>query len=413
MGWQQGLRKTLDSEVAFPVSTFVNCANMGNSTQKGKESTNLDNVSDNSTMLKTASLAQSFSTKELRSGAPSNYLSESGSPPSVHGDGDPQNTDSHVNVIVTGASTPVEKQSYCVEKVSNSTSGLSIESSKVIEKRNIGSEKIGDKDPNTVTVTLSVPHYPIGDETTRYTCTQCKYSCTRETVLKDHRAKVHGEKDLFQCTLCHYAGQLFKHLQKHMVRQHGVHLSSNKPFEEQQKTFPASKPSKETPRMDKSRAEKRTLTIHGPRPNKYKPQPIGNKIKVIDDSIKAKLLSMISKYNFNISLKDKWTGSIKLVSILKPTANQNEASSQGTQLDAIGQSQPLSCSECSKMFKQKRSLVAHENVHRGRYPFECSECDKAFSCRNLLQQHTKTHSPVREHHCTQPGCAKSFRTNSR
>ena len=77
-----------------------------------------------------------------------------------------------------------------------------------------------------VTVTWSVPLNPVEVEPPRYRCTQCEYTCTRETVLKDHRAKVHREKDLFKCSRCNYNGQLFKHLQKHMSRQHKVLLSS-------------------------------------------------------------------------------------------------------------------------------------------------------------------------------------------
>ena len=97
-----------------------------------------------------------------------------------------------------------------------------------------GKEKNLARDPDIIKVTWSIPFYPVVEDDIRYSCTKCKYTCTRETLLKDHRAKVHGEKDLFKCPHCGYIGQLFKHLQKHMLRQHKIHLSSIKPDQERQ-----------------------------------------------------------------------------------------------------------------------------------------------------------------------------------
>ena len=261
-----------------------------------------------------------------------------------------------------------------------------------------------------VTVTWSVPLNPVEVEPPRYSCTQCEYTCTRETLLKDHRAKMHGEKDLFKCSRCNYNGQLFKHLQKHMSRQHKVLLSSYKPNEEKQKEI-LTETVKEVPLKERTRPGNRSPTIHGPRPSQYKRQPIGAKVKILDENTKNKILRMISKYNLNLSIENKWTGTIQLVSILKPQCSAVNMSSD--QANVSGTANLFLCDQCDKKFKQKRSLEAHLNVHRGRFPFECVDCDKSFSCKNLLRQHERIHSTTRGHHCTEPGCRKSFRTASR
>ena len=261
-----------------------------------------------------------------------------------------------------------------------------------------------------VTVTWSVPLNPVKIEPPRYGCTQCEYTCTRETLLKDHRAKVHGEKDLFKCSRCNYTGQLFKHLQKHMSRQHQVLLSTYKPNEEKQKEI-LTETVEEVPLKERPKPGKRTPSIHGPRPSQYKRQPIGAKVKILDENTKKKILRMISKYNLNLSIENKWKGTVKLVSILKPQCSAVNKSSDESKVS--GTSKLFLCDQCDKKFKHKRSLEAHLNVHRGRFPFACADCDKSFSCTNLLRQHEKTHSTTRGHHCTEPGCRKSFRTASR
>ena len=168
---------------------------------------------------------------------------------------------------------------------------------------------------------------------------------------------------------------------------------------------------KEAPLKERARPGNRSPTIHGPRPSQYKRQPIGAKVKILDENTKNKILRMISKYNLNLSIENKWTGTIKLVSILKPQCSAENMSSD--QAKVSGTSNLFLCDQCDKKFKQKRSLEAHLNVHRGRFPFECVDCDKSFSCKNLLRQHERIHSTTRGHHCTEPGCRKSFRTVSR
>ena len=77
-----------------------------------------------------------------------------------------------------------------------------------------------DFPPGTnIRIRISLPP-PLSSGDLRYACNQCHYTCTRESLLKDHHAKVHQEKDLFLCPECKYKGQRYIHLQKHLHRKH-------------------------------------------------------------------------------------------------------------------------------------------------------------------------------------------------
>ena len=501
---------SVDSHVAFPVSTFVNCANVDDSIPRNEvlqyarapltEDDRLSNQPQNTSQTSViecsspAVLPQQGSTAmstegsdrysqvgrtELQSGSVesnspamnfmrgSSSLHSGSSSPAVHTTYININDESQTQVVIIDQDTlgnaitdchcdTVEQVICAAGNVDNSgVGGSESNTDKHLSKSNFCRQQVNvaeiertqntaeanipgkptsqrdgpstvDKSDNSVrefplitssesemvTVTWSVPLNPVDApvvESPRYRCTQCKYTCTRENLLKDHRAKVHGEKDLFKCSRCSYNGQLFKHLQKHMSRQHNIQLSSSKPVEERQGKIPNSN-IKKVPKKERVRPGNKTPSIHGPRPTQYKRQPIGTKIKILDENTKEKLLSMISKYNWNLPI-NKWTGSIKLVSILKPQSSAGNRASGETKKSE--KSKLFYCDQCDKTFKQKRSFEGHMNVHRGRFPFECADCDKSFSCKNSLRQHEKTHSTVRGHHCTEQGCRKSFRTKSR
>ena len=59
---------------------------------------------------------------------------------------------------------------------------------------------------------------------------------------------------------------------------------------------------------------------------------------------------------------------------------------------------PLSCTECSKSFKNKTNLERHQNdVHLKLKPNVCHLCDKSFSQKQHLKTHVKlSHSTDRK-----------------
>lgn len=53
------------------------------------------------------------------------------------------------------------------------------------------------------------------------------------------------------------------------------------------------------------------------------------------------------------------------------------------------QDKPFKCSECSKSFSYRESLVTHHTIHSGVKPYACENCQKTFSCIGNLIKHRK------------------------
>ncbi|XP_066441865.1 oocyte zinc finger protein XlCOF8.4-like isoform X2 [Eleutherodactylus coqui] len=70
---------------------------------------------------------------------------------------------------------------------------------------------------------------------------------------------------------------------------------------------------------------------------------------------------------------------------------------------------PFSCSDCSKSFKFRSRLIAHQRVHTGEKPFACLECGKCFIRKEKLVEHKRIHTGEKQ--CS--FCGKCFTQKSK
>ncbi|XP_074469089.1 uncharacterized protein LOC141754122 isoform X1 [Sebastes fasciatus] len=67
---------------------------------------------------------------------------------------------------------------------------------------------------------------------------------------------------------------------------------------------------------------------------------------------------------------------------------------------------PFSCSVCMKSFAESCSLQKHMKIHTGEKPFSCSVCKKYFTQSGSVQRHMRTHTGEKPFSCSV--CMKSF-----
>jgi DNA-directed RNA polymerase subunit RPC12/RpoP len=69
---------------------------------------------------------------------------------------------------------------------------------------------------------------------------------------------------------------------------------------------------------------------------------------------------------------------------------------------------PFKCSECSKRFLRKGTLIQHERIHTGIKPYICDYCSKKFGQLSHLRQHIARHTGLRPFKCEIGNCNKTF-----
>ncbi|KAK7878189.1 hypothetical protein WMY93_031186 [Mugilogobius chulae] len=78
----------------------------------------------------------------------------------------------------------------------------------------------------------------------------------------------------------------------------------------------------------------------------------------------------------------------------------------GEQDPSEANEQSLSCTECSKVFKDQSSLRRHEKIHKGLKPFACIFCSKTFRQATQLKTHLRIHTGEKPFACS--SCDKCF-----
>ena len=68
------------------------------------------------------------------------------------------------------------------------------------------------------------------------------------------------------------------------------------------------------------------------------------------------------------------------------------------------------CTECGKIYRERRTQIACERRHRQEFGLTCSECGKGFNCKFQHAKHLLTHTEHKPFKC--PSCGKRFRTQT-
>ena len=256
---------------------------------------------------------------------------------------------------------------------------------------------------------VTFPNLPTVNEETRYPCELCDKSFTRESLLKDHYFRQHGEKDLFPCILCRYKGSLHRHLQKHMKRKHSDLCAKSQPCQEVANHTATLNDNVITLEHDSSTNSAqsfthslRTFPVVGASQSRLRASIIED---TPNDSTKP-TSTKESECHIEILNIPVWTKSIsenraaeigsftchKCKKFLKTTSALNEHT------ETVHDEKIHTCSNrgCTKKYAFERDLKAHMVGHTGKFTCSWPACQRKFRDSFNLKVHTKSHSKLKQ-----------------
>ena len=108
---------------------------------------------------------------------------------------------------------------------------------------------------------------------------------------------------------------------------------------------------------------------------------------------------MINSNRYDI--KNKHESVVKEVNTFNPLYYSQK---EKLKLHKVSQNEehPFICYLCERGFKEKRTLMNHENAHLWLKPYQCQSCKSNFNSNGELDRHTKyIHTRVKSQHCTE------------
>ena len=297
---------------------------------------------------------------------------------------------------------------------------------------------------STARVRISFPSSCQSDTQERFRCTQCTRSFTRESLLKDHRFRCHGMRNLFPCSMCSYVGHRHRLLQKHTTRQHPKHshqeieLNGKQQLHQTDQQSPLSKMRSVLQKqcnMSETGSAADATNIYCASPNMCLNEPVecGARLHDTVHHLSHSVDNCAPSGATDSSCKSKHRNAADARTSVAYTTEQPKAMCADVAKSAKhGSEVPLCaneatsdfvcdrasserkdvfrCDRCSKVFKQRRSYDNHMKKHSGILPYDCMECDKQFASKDTLGKHIKTHQNITRLECLHIGCGKTFKT---
>ena len=240
----------------------------------------------------------------------------------------------------------------------------------------------------------------------RFACSSCSMTFSKRNILLDHRAKTHGENNLFRCSQCSYKGQRSSHFQKHLRRKHLSHnrskvidkgnIGANETQDNSIDSLRGQSSDMKTFENKKQNSEANiSIDKEDISPDTQESSPPCSQL--MDESIKHSASEEKDKYVCQ---------HCKLICASRKTLWAHKHSIHNPDR------QVYQCEICAQVFKQKRSLDTHLKKHRNELNHLCDICDKKFVSKSNLLVHKISHKVDRPYVCPVGGCESRFKTKS-